>query len=100
MSLEGMPGSERSRSPSSSSDLQVQSIAHGALLLEDTIPAFGPPRRRLSVTKYRGCGFRGGYHDYAIRHGGLQVYPRLVAAEHRRESSQLQAVLASREAER
>jgi circadian clock protein KaiC len=68
-------------------DLQVQSIAHGALLLEHTMPAFGPPRRRLSVTKYRGSDFRGGYHDYAIRRGGLEVYPRLVAAEHRRESS-------------
>lgn len=68
-------------------DLQVQSIAHGALLLEHTMPAFGPPRRRLSVTKYRGRDFRGGYHDYAIRRGGLEVYPRLVAAEHRRESS-------------
>jgi circadian clock protein KaiC len=27
--------------------------------------------------------FRGGYHDYAIQPGGLVVYPRLVAAEHR-----------------
>ena len=68
-------------------DLQVQSIAHGALLLEHSMPSFGPPRRRLSVTKYRGRDFRGGYHDYAIRQGGLEVYPRLVAAEHRRESS-------------
>ena len=68
-------------------DLQVQSIAHGALLLEHSMPSFGPPRRRLSVTKYRGSDFRGGYHDYAIRRGGLEVYPRLVAAEHRRESS-------------
>jgi len=67
-------------------DLQVQSIAHGALLLEHTMPAFGRPRRRLSVTKYRGSDFRGGYHDYAIRRGGLEVYPRLVAAEHRGES--------------
>ena len=68
-------------------DLQVQSIAHGALLLEHSMPAFGPQRRRLSVTKYRGRDFRGGYHDYAIRRGGLEVYPRLIAAEHRRESS-------------
>ena len=68
-------------------DLQVQSIAHGALLLEHAMPAFGPPRRRLSVSKYRGSDFRGGYHDYAIRRGGLEVYPRLVAAEHRRPSS-------------
>jgi circadian clock protein KaiC len=68
-------------------DLQVQSIAHGALLLEHTMPAFGPPRRRLSVTKYRGREFRAGYHDYAIRRGGIEVYPRLVASEHRSESS-------------
>jgi circadian clock protein KaiC len=68
-------------------DLQVQSIAHGAVLLEHTMPTFGPPRRRLSVTKFRGRDFRGGYHDYAIRRGGLEVYPRLVAAEHRGASS-------------
>ena len=68
-------------------DLQVQSISHGALLLEHTMPAFGPPRRRLSVTKFRGREFRAGYHDYAIRRGGLEVYPRLVAAEHRAESN-------------
>src|SRR5262249_14277507 len=34
--------------------LQVQSIAHGAILLEHTVPAFGGQRRRLRVTKYRG----------------------------------------------
>jgi circadian clock protein KaiC len=68
-------------------DLQVQSIAHGAILLETTLPAFGSIRRRLSVTKLRGSDFRAGFHDYAIRRGGLEVYPRLVAAEHRHESS-------------
>jgi circadian clock protein KaiC len=68
-------------------DLQVQSIAHGAMLLEHSIPAFGSLRRRLSVTKYRGSDFRGGYHDYLIRRGGLEVFPRLIAAEHRGESS-------------
>ena len=31
----------------------------------------------------RGMPFRGGYHDFAIRRGGLEIYPRLVAAEHR-----------------
>ena len=68
-------------------DLQVQSIAHGALLLEHTVPAFGTERRRLRITKYRGSDFRGGYHDYAIARGGLEVFPRLVAAEHRQASS-------------
>lgn len=68
-------------------DLQVQSIAHGGVLLEHSIPAVGTLRRRLSVTKYRGSDFRGGYHDYCIRRGGLEVFPRLIAAEHRSESS-------------
>ncbi|HZM33903.1 MAG TPA: ATPase domain-containing protein [Burkholderiales bacterium] len=67
-------------------DLQVRSIAHGALLLEHHTPGFGAPRRRLSVSKYRGSEFRGGQHDYVIRHGGLAIFPRLVAAEHRRKT--------------
>jgi circadian clock protein KaiC len=64
-------------------DLQVQSIAHGVLALEQMTPEYGSDRRRLRVVKYRGKTFRGGYHDYAIRTGGLEVFPRLVAAEHR-----------------
>ena len=68
-------------------DLQVQSIAHGALLLEMTQPSYGATRRRLSVTKYRGTSFRSGYHDYLIARGGLSVFPRLVAAEHRAPST-------------
>jgi len=71
-------------------DLQVQSIAHGAVMLEHTVPHFGAQRRRLSITKFRGSAFRGGYHDYAIQRGGLEVFPRLVAAEHRRLSSREQ----------
>jgi circadian clock protein KaiC len=35
------------------------------------------------VIKYRGVQFRGGYHDYIIRRGGLDVFPRLIASEHR-----------------
>jgi circadian clock protein KaiC len=68
-------------------DLQVQSIAHGALLLQHQMPKYGVQRRQLSVTKFRGSDFRGGLHDYAIRRGGLEVYPRLIAAEHRHDSS-------------
>jgi circadian clock protein KaiC len=62
-------------------DLQVQSIAHGVIRLEQLNPEFGSERRRLMVIKYRGVGFRGGYHDYIIQHGGLVVFPRLVASE-------------------
>jgi circadian clock protein KaiC len=64
-------------------DLQVQSIAHGVVVLEQLLPEYGADRRRLRVLKHRGRRFRGGYHDYLIAAGGLQVYPRLVAAEHR-----------------
>jgi circadian clock protein KaiC len=64
-------------------DLQVQSIAHGALRLEQLNPEYGSQRRRLLVVKYRGVCFRGGYHDYMIKRGGLEVFPRLVASEHR-----------------
>jgi circadian clock protein KaiC len=66
-------------------DLQVQSIAHGVLLLEQLLPEYGADRRRMRILKHRGRKFRGGYHDYLIRAGGLQVFPRLVASEHRRE---------------
>lgn len=64
-------------------DLQMQSLAHGVVRLEQLHPEYGADRRRLRVAKYRGVSFRGGYHDYAIRRGGLEVFPRLVAAEHR-----------------
>jgi circadian clock protein KaiC len=63
-------------------DLQVQSIAHGVLLLQQEMPEYGKQRRRLSVLKYRGQEFRGGHHDYIIKRGGIHVFPRLVAAEH------------------
>jgi circadian clock protein KaiC len=64
-------------------DLQVQSIAHAVVLLEQLNPEYGTDRRRLRIVKYRAMAFRGGYHDYTIRRGGLRVFPRLVAAEHR-----------------
>ncbi len=64
-------------------DLHVQSIAHGVILLQHLSPEYGAERRRLRVIKYRGTEFRGGYHDYLIKRGGLMVFPRLIAAEHR-----------------
>jgi circadian clock protein KaiC len=64
-------------------DLHVQSIAHGILRLQQLSPEYGAERRRLSVLKLRGSYFRGGYHDFIIRRGGLEVFPRLVANEHR-----------------
>ena len=63
-------------------DLQLQSLAHGVVTLEHLSPEYGAERRRLRVIKMRGKPFRGGYHDFVIVRGGLEVFPRLVAADH------------------
>jgi len=63
-------------------DLQLQSIAHGVILLESVEREYGIMKRRLEVKKLRGAWFREGFHDYCIQHGGVEVYPRLVVAEH------------------
>lgn len=68
-------------------DIQLQSMAHGVVALQQVHLEYGAERRRLRVTKFRGRNYRTGYHDYLIRTGGVQVYPRLVAAEHRHEPS-------------
>jgi circadian clock protein KaiC len=62
----------------------LHSIAHSVVRLEQLAPEFGAERRRLRVFKVRGRKFRGGFNDYIIRTGGLVVFPRLIAAEHRR----------------
>src|SRR5206468_4843225 len=67
---------------SESEDLQLQSIAHGVLSLEQLSPEYGAERRRIRITKLRGQKYRGGYHDFVIERGGIRVFPRLVAAEH------------------
>ncbi len=66
---------------SADADLQVQSIAHGVLMLEQMALDYGAERRRLRVAKLRGSRFRGGFHDFNITTGGLEVFPRLVAAD-------------------
>lgn len=69
-------------------DGQLESIAHGVLVLERIPREYGGTRRRLQVSKMRGTVFREGYHDYLVNTGGIEVYPRLVAAEHRTETAQ------------
>jgi circadian clock protein KaiC len=63
-------------------DLQLESLAHGVIEMEQLSPLYGAERRRLRVKKMRGMTFRGGYHDFRIKTGGIEAYPRLVAAEH------------------
>jgi circadian clock protein KaiC len=65
-------------------DLQLHSIAHGVISLEQCPRDFGSERRRLRVVKMRGIKFRGGYHDFMLDTGGIEVFPRLIAAEHHR----------------
>ena len=68
-------------------DLQLHSIAHGVITLEQTAQEYGSERRRLRVVKMRGVKYRGGFHDFAIQTGGVAVFPRLIAAEHHRTFS-------------
>jgi circadian clock protein KaiC len=63
-------------------DLQLHSIAHGVVTLQQLALDYGAERRRLRVKKMRGIKFRGGYHDFIIETGGMKIFPRLVAAEH------------------
>lgn len=62
-------------------DQTVHSIAHCVMRLEELAPNYGAERRRMRVIKCRGQRFRGGYHDFAITTGGVEIYPRLVAAD-------------------
>jgi circadian clock protein KaiC len=66
-----------------STDRAVHSIAHSVIHLDQLAPVYGGERRRLRVVKCRGQAFRSGYHDFMIRSGGIDVFPRLVAAQHR-----------------
>jgi circadian clock protein KaiC len=63
-------------------DLQLQSIAHGVISLNHSAPAYGRSLRQLQVVKFRGSDFISGLQDFRIRSGGLDVHPRLTAAEH------------------
>ena len=65
-------------------DLNLHSISHGVLRMEQIAVQYGSERRRLRVFKMRGTAFRGGFHDFTIRKGGITVYPRLIASEHHR----------------
>jgi circadian clock protein KaiC len=69
-------------------DMQLQSIAHGVLMLERLQREYGVERRRLRIAKLRGSRYREGFHDYTIEEGGVSVFPRLVAGEHRQEATE------------
>jgi len=64
-------------------DLQIQSVSHGVIELLRLDQPYGGARRQLRIVKVRGSKFHEGLHDFVIERGGLVVFPRLVAAEHR-----------------
>ena len=61
-------------------DLQVQSIAHGVILLDQLNTGYGAERRRLRVVKYRGAAFRGGFQPrgYAAAIGWVGAFFMLI----------------------
>jgi circadian clock protein KaiC len=63
-------------------DAHLHSLCHGVISLERLTLEIGAARRRLEVQKMRGIDFVAGFHDFTIRKGGLEVYPRLIATEH------------------
>ncbi len=63
-------------------DMQLHSIAHGVVSLDYKAPPYGQLRRELEVKKLRGSAFASGFHDFVIRTGGIEVFPRLVASDH------------------
>lgn len=65
----------------------LDTIVSGVVELEQTAPSFGRDRRRLRVAKLRGEDYFTGYHDYRIRTGGLEAFPRLRAADYRRHTA-------------
>jgi circadian clock protein KaiC len=68
---------------SSLADLQLHSICHGVITLQQLTRDYGAEGRHLRVVKMRGLKFQGGVHDFVIETGRVEVFPRLVASAHR-----------------
>ena len=81
-------------------DPHILSLSHGVLEMEQTTPDYGATRRRLRIFKLRGASYCEGWHDYAIVTGGIQVFPRLIASEHRgpKESGSVSSGIAGMDA--
>ena len=58
-------------------DRQLESIAHGVLVLEYVPVDYGRQRHSMRVVKMRGVSFQSGSHDFNIETGGIVVFPRL-----------------------
>jgi circadian clock protein KaiC len=69
-----------SENSSGAPDDDLQFMSDGVLLLRS-----GASGRSLCVTKLRGSGFRSGLHSLKLSERGMEVFPRLVPGELRRE---------------
>ena len=58
-------------------DNALAGLVGGMIRLEQSPPEYGDVSRRLRVVKMRGMGYHGGYHNFKISTGSLDVYPRL-----------------------
>lgn len=63
------------------SEQQLQSIAHGVFRMDREPREYGTTRRQIQVVKMRGVRFQDGQHDFVIKSGGLELYPRLSAGD-------------------
>lgn len=70
-------------------DSTLDSLVHGVITLTRTTPAYGNVRRRLEIAKIRGIRYSGGYHDFEIYTGGLEVYPRIPPGSTRPKAAQI-----------
>jgi circadian clock protein KaiC len=55
----------------------LQTAVHGVIQLGMQQPRHGPLQHWLAVSKMRGLAFLDGRHDFRMRTGGIEVYPRL-----------------------
>lgn len=60
---------------------ELESLAHGVIELSQEPTVYGNEHRELRVVKLRGRTYHSGTHNFRIREGGLQVFPRLKAPE-------------------
>ena len=60
-------------------DLQLASLAHGVIRLDSLPFEYGRARRRIRIAKLRGVNAVEGFHDFALRRGGLEVFPQVEA---------------------
>jgi len=65
----------------SDGEQQLQSIAHGVIRMRRETREYGDTRRQLHIVKMRGVRFRDGMHDFLIKTGGIELYPRLRVPE-------------------